>query len=559
MVKRYFFVTYTRLLLLALAVFPARRNDQPPSPRVCIAMAMAAMWKSSLLSSFLLLLLQPAAALPTGTFEADIALITPPPDPRAIYAAQELRRRGVISDITAALNSDLNSIFSELGSAVPSYVASGVLPAFQGYPTGSSAILKSVGGKSSDLDAQPTQVLNLPGYGNWTELGWNLRFHGNVFKAPANVPNATWNDLANKFLINTKVQNLPPAQSAQAVNLTKEIFVVQQANQNVTFNVLPGPSDVTGGVTTAAGSELITLPYETTKEGDFDVFLPLTNATLTGLTSLTPGNGSVAPQTLSVYANGTDTGNATSYLISTNGLTVVSDIDDTLRVTKIYEPAQGLLNTFARPFTNWMNMPDIYANWSKSLPELHFHYLTTTPEQITRNYMQYTLANYPGGSFDTRPLNFSDVSATLSIRKFLLVKLFQTFPHRKFILMGDTSNSDVMRDYPAMATEFPGQVQCILIRNISSTDAGDKFPYDTSGFKNLNQQNYMFYHVPNDLTNLDIVGGHCLNSTIKQNVTFSYQGLPFGLSDSSSGAAEKARSKAAAFLIPLIAFMVIAL
>ena len=525
---------------------------------------MAAMWKLSLLSS--LLLVSRAAALPTATFEADISLITPPPDAKAIYAAQDLRRRGIISDITGALESDLNSIFSELGSAVPSYVASGVLPGFQNYPTGSSAILKSVGGKSTDLDAQPTQVLNIPGYGNWTDAGWNLRFHGNVFKAPANVSESTWDDLANKFLINTKVQNLPPSQSAQAVNLTKEIFVVQQANQNVTFNLLPGSSAGSsgepgggGGVTPAAGSEYITLPYKTTDEGDYDVFLPLTNSTLTGLTGLTPGNGTLPPQRLNVYATGTDTGNATSYLVSENGLIIVSDIDDTLRVTKIYEPAQGLLNTFAKPFTPWMNMPSIYSNWSASLPDMHFHYLTTTPEQITPNYMQFIYDTYPGGSFDTRPLNFSDVSATLSIRKALLVKIFQSFPHRKFILIGDTSNSDVMRDYPAMATEFPGQVQCIFLRNISATDPGDKFPYDTSGFKNLNQQSYMFFLTPDDLTNLDIAGGHCLNATIKQNVTFSYQGLPFGLSDSSSGAVEKTWSKAVAFLMPLVVFVVVAL
>ena len=524
---------------------------------------MAALWKLSALSS--LLLISQVAALPTATFEADIALITPPPDAKAIYAAQDLRRRGVISDITGALDSDLNSIFSELGSAVPSYVASGVLPGFQNFPTGSSAVLKSVGGKSTDLDAQPTQVLNIPGYGNWTLLGWNLRFHGNVFKAPADVSNSTWDNLANKFLINTKVQNLPPSQSAQAVNLTKEIFVVQQADQNVTFNILPGTSfgasgGSGGGISPATGSEFITLPYETSAEGDFDVFLPLTNSSLTGLTGLTPGNGTVTPQKVNVYATGTDTGNATSYLVSENGLTIVSDIDDILRVTKIYEPSQGLLNSFARPYTPWMNMPSIYANWSLSLPNMHFHYLTTTPEQITRNYMQFIYSTYPGGSFDTRPLNFSDVSATLSIRKALLIKVFETFPQRKFILIADTSNSDVMRDYPEMATLFPGQVQCIFLRNTSSTDPGDKFPYDTSGFKNLNQQRYMFFNVPDDLVGLDIAGGQCLNTTVKQNVTFSYQGLPFGLSDSSSsGAADKRWSTPVAFLMPLIVFMIIAL
>lgn len=145
--------------------------------------------------------------------------------------------------------------------------------------------------------------------------------------------------------------------------------------------------------------------------------------------------------------------------------------------------------------------------------------------------MEFIYDNYPGGSFDTRPLNFSDVSATLSIRKFLLEKLFETFPERKFILVADTSNSDIMRDYPKLATDFPGQVQCILLRNTSATDKGDQFPYDTSGFKSLNQSNYMFFVNSADLANLDIANGECYNTSIPQNLTFGYQGLPLGLGD----------------------------
>ena len=47
-----------------------------------------------------------------------------------------------------------------------------------------------------------------------------------------------------------------------------------------------------------------------------------------------------------------------------------------------------------------------------------------------------------------------------------------------------------------MATEFPGQVQCIFLRNTSSTDSGDKFPYNTKGFKDLDNSTYMFFNVP---------------------------------------------------------------
>lgn len=248
-----------------------------------------------------------------------------------------------------------------------------------------------------------------------------------------------------------------------------------------------------------------------------------------------PGNQTSRVQAINLYAEGkNNSGNATAYLVPTQGITVISDIDDILRVTKIYQPKEGLLNTFARSFVPWMNMPSIYANWSTSLPSLHFHYLTTTPEQATRNYMEYIYKTYPLGSFDTRPLNFSDASATLAIRRFLLDKVFQTFPERRFILVADTSNSDVMKAYPALYKDYPGQVQCIFLRNTSATDEGDRFPYNTEGFKGIPQSRYMFFKVPDDLTNLDIANANCYNSSIKQNVTFDYQGLPFGLSDDSA-------------------------
>jgi hypothetical protein len=82
-----------------------------------------------------------------------------------------------------------------------------------------------------------------------------------------------------------------------------------------------------------------------------------------------------------------------------------------------------------------------------------------------------------------------------------------------------------------MAKDYPGQVQCIFLRNTSATDDNNKFPYNTDGFQGLNQQMYMFFRVPDDLTNLDISNGQCYNASIAQNLTFGYQGLPFGIGD----------------------------
>lgn len=247
-------------------------------------------------------------------------------------------------------------------------------------------------------------MLNIPPYGNWTDQGWNIRFHGNVYKQP-NTSTEKLNDMANVFLIGTDIEDLPASQQDQARNLTAEIFVVQQGNETVQLSLEPAPSaggdgepGGGGAVTPSGGNQTLVLPYPTTGEGDFDAFVPISNTT----GGLTAGNATQEIQRLNVYANSSELGNATAYLVPPTGLTVISDIDDILRVTKIYQPKEGLLNSFARPFTQWENMPDIYANWSRSLPNMHFHYLTTTPEQVTRNYMDFIYKTYPGGSFDTR-------------------------------------------------------------------------------------------------------------------------------------------------------------
>ena len=348
------------------------------------------------------------------------------------------------------------------------------------------------------------------------------------------MPQSKIDHLANVFLIGKDVSDLDDAGKSLARNVTRSIFVLQQGDQEVTVDfvrtpavqpkILEGPSNPTSGLRS------VKLPYNTTVEGDFDVFVTLTDTTgPDNGWNLFPRNETSAIQRLQLYANGINSGNSTAYLVPSKGVTIVSDIDDILRVTKIYVPWEGILNTFANPFTPWMNMPSVYANWSASIPNFHFHYLTTTPEQISRNYMDFVYRTYPLGSFDTRPLNFSDPSATLSIRKFLLKKIFDTFPKRKFILIADTSNFDVMKDYPAMYHEHPDQVLCILLRNTSATDPSDHFPYNTKGFQDIPQSNYMFFRVPDDLRYLDISNGQCYNTTIKQNVTFSEQGIPFGL------------------------------
>lgn len=453
------------------------------------------------------------AAAPNPVVDVRDPTITNAPSPVKRDATRTFKNR---RDIFDDIHSDVDGILSDLGN-VPSYVASGIPNFFQNFPTG-EAVVSSLGLNDEQLVAVPTQALNIPPYANYTDNGWNVRFHGNIYKQP-NISMGTLNDLTNAFLIDTSVEKLPASQADQARNVTRSIFVVQQGDVNVsTIRVEPfqnGPGE----------GQNVTLPYETTDQGDFDVFMPINS------NGLMAGNETQEIQKLSTWVTNTTEGNATAYLVPNEGLTVVSDIDDILRVTKIYDPKEGLLNSFARPYVAWENMPEIYANWSQALPNLHFHYLTTLPEQVTRNYEEFIYNTYPAGSFDTRPLNFSDIDATLSIRQYLLTKLFDTFPQRKFILVADTSNSDVMRDYPGLYHSNPDQVQCIFLRNTTATDSSDRFPYNTEKFEGIPQEKYMFFVNADDLMGINIAGNTCYNTSVAQNLTFGYQGLPLGIGD----------------------------
>ena len=106
---------------------------------------------------FLLAVLPVALAVPHP-------MITPPPTlsdrspPTRVRPYQQ--RRDIIDDAKSEIEGVGNYVGSLLGS-FPSYVADGVPNFFQDFPTGSQ-VQKSLGISDGDLDAAPTQVLNIP-------------------------------------------------------------------------------------------------------------------------------------------------------------------------------------------------------------------------------------------------------------------------------------------------------------------------------------------------------------------------------------------------------------
>jgi len=309
--------------------------------------------------------------------------------------------------------------------------------------------------------------------------------------------------------------------------MTSGLFNLGIENVNLTFSLKANGSDL----------QTIQFPLLTDDRGEFDQFIPI---------QVDLPNDENVVHRLELFTEGASNGNASSYLVPSKGISVIADIDDVLRVTRIFVPEDGLRNSFAKPFVQWMNMPAVFQKWAEKVPAIHYHYLTTTPEQFTRPYMSFLFNTYPAGSFEDRPLNLTTFDQIFNVRLVNLRRFFQTFPTRKIVLLGDTSNRDVVKGYAQMGTEFPGQLACILLRNTTATDADDKFPYDTSPYKDLPNNTYFFFTVPDDIMNLNFANGDCVNSSVQQNVSFDMQGLPL-----SGGAAPTILPIVSAFTISI--------
>jgi phosphatidate phosphatase APP1 len=396
---------------------------------------------------------------------------------------------------------DVKSAASSVASSVASAVASALPSVLGDWPT-LDEIKKKLDVSDNDLANVSTSALLIPSYANHTDQGWNVRFYGLVYKLP-NVNASKLVDLINDF----KTNNLNSTQQQLLQNRTQELASLPKSDANVTAVVRVNGTLVTN----STGLQL----QQTDAVGEIDQFM------------IVPGLGDdvkTAKVIETGIVNATGPGNGTIILVPSTGISVVSDIDDVLRITRVYIPNQGLYNSFVQPYVNVPGMPELFNHWLKTLPGVAFHMDTTTPLQLTRTYVDYLWSNYPLGSLEMRPINVSEPSQILDARQQSLQRLFQTFPKRKFVLVGDTSSSTLLSAYPEIAQQHPDQIACIFIRNTSATDSDDKIPYDTSPFKNVNSSQYFFYRVPEDLYNLDISGGQCQNKSIPQNVTFGEQG-----------------------------------
>lgn len=158
-------------------------------------------------------------------------------------------------------------------------------------------------------------------------------------------------------------------------------------------------------------------------------------------------------------------------LVPQQGISVISDIDDTIKHSQVADRRHLLANTFLREFSPIPGMAAIYSRWSQA--GAFFHYVSSSPWQLFECLQELLHeSGFPDGSYHLRTLRLRDPSV---LRLFLarrlakrnaIARILHHFPERRFILVGDSGERDP-EIYGALARRYPRQIVRILIHKVA--------------------------------------------------------------------------------------------
>ncbi len=174
------------------------------------------------------------------------------------------------------------------------------------------------------------------------------------------------------------------------------------------------------------------------------------------------------------------TGSGRVRLIGPTGVSVISDIDDTIKVTEIPAGARVIVkNTFYRDFVSTTELAAVYKEFA-SAP---VHYVSGGPWQMYRPLAKFLIdGRYPEGSFHMKPLTGGLRSAVTSVERLArfvtpggtfkhktaeITRIMERFPGRTFVLIGDSGEQDP-EVYRGVKNRFGARVERIVIRDLTN-------------------------------------------------------------------------------------------
>jgi len=170
----------------------------------------------------------------------------------------------------------------------------------------------------------------------------------------------------------------------------------------------------------------------------------------------------------------------TCFFAPPQGVSIISDIDDTIKQSFVSNKKKLLRATFLEAY---QAVPEM-CNWYQALAKNEgaaFHYVSSSPIQLYPALQEFMVDQcYPEGSVHLREATrWSEIlprpGSSKQHKREVIERLLRSFKQRQFILIGDSSGDDALI-YAGFAKSYPQQIVAICIRCVSP--GHDRQPYD---------------------------------------------------------------------------------
>ncbi|RYP00255.1 hypothetical protein DL764_006554 [Monosporascus ibericus] len=161
------------------------------------------------------------------------------------------------------------------------------------------------------------------------------------------------------------------------------------------------------------------------------------------------------------------------------GWAVISDVDDTIKITQTSDPIGILRTTFVDAPSVCPGMPELYWHIQSVIKDTSpWFYLSASPYNLYPFLRAFREAYYPHGTIILRDSSWMSIpgllsSLTLGTEEYKvdrMEKIHSWLPRRKMILIGDSTQSDP-ESYGEIYRTYPDWVKVILIRKVEDIAA----------------------------------------------------------------------------------------
>lgn len=188
-------------------------------------------------------------------------------------------------------------------------------------------------------------------------------------------------------------------------------------------------------------------------------------------------------------------------LINRNGISVISDIDDTVKITHVTDFEKLIDHTLYKDFIAVPGMAELYKQWSSQQVAIHF--VSSSPWQLYSPLVEFVdHKNFPWATFNLKLVRFRDKTVMNLFKSGTETKpreiepILKRYPKRKFILVGDSGEQDP-EVYAGIMYRHPAQIIKIFIRNTGNALADDsRF---VSVFSKINRDKWQLFTDPSAL------------------------------------------------------------